>query len=244
MSPHYHPTNQAVINSVSIIILVIISFIISFIIGLALSLGSVLPFRMSGRQHAEAPARQLAPAPPMTYRTYLLLGVDALENARPQVEAVWLAVLPSDHSTVELIGLLPAGFQDQYDPETGLPVTSLQPYLKGEFAGALVFDRGDVVELTKQLGGVWLVGSQVDGEGLLGFVDSADPNQPGEVLTRQAAAVQSVIAKMAVAGTHANYVSLFDSAGLMLADQLTLFDAFSQYYPLRTDQVRVRFRDN
>lgn len=236
MSPYYHPANQAVTKSVP--------FIVSFIIGIALGLGSLLPFWVSGRQPVEAPAPQTATARPVTYRTYLLLGVDALENVRPQVEAVWLAVLPSDHSIAEVIGLLPARFQDQYNPETGLPLTSLQPYLRGAFAGALVFDRGDIVELTNQLGGVWLVGNQVDGEGLLGFIDSADQNQPGEVLTRQAAAVQSVIAKMAVSGTRTNYASLFDGASLMLADRLTLFDAFSQYYPLRTDQVRVRFHDS
>ena len=235
MSPYCHPANQAVTKSVP--------FVVSFIIGLALSLGSLLPFWMSGRQRVEVSAPPAATAQSVTYETYLLLGVDAHENVRPQVEAVWLAVLPSDHSTVEVIGLPPARFQDQYNPETGLPVTSLQPYLRGKLAGALVFDRGDIVELTNQLGGVWLVGSQVDGEGLLGFIDSADQNQPREVLTRQAAAVQSVIAKMAVSGTRANYVSLFDGASLMLTDRLTLFDAFGQYYPLQTDQVRVRFRD-
>jgi hypothetical protein len=235
MSPYYHLTNQAVTKNAPLII--------SFIIGLALAIGSLLPFQSSGRQHAEAPTQPATTAQPVTYETYLLLGVDALENARPRIEAVWLAVLPSDHSAVEVIGLPSARFQDQYNPETGLPVMSLQPYLRGEFAGALVFDRGDIVELTNQLGGVWLVGSQVNGEGLLGFVDSADPNQPLEVLTRQAAAVQSVIAKMAVSGTRANYVSLFDGASLVLADRLTLFDAFSRYYPLRTDQVRVRFQD-
>ena len=231
MSPYYHPANRAIIVSVS------------FIIGAVLGIGSLQLFWQSGRQPVEAPAPQTATAQPVTYETYLLLGVDAFENARPQVEAVWLAVLPSDHSTAEVIGLPPARFQDQYDPETGVPVTSLQPYLRGEFAGALVFDRGDIVELTNQLGGVWLVGSQVDGERLLGFIDSADQNQPREVLTRQAAAVQSVIAKMAVSGTRTNYVSLFDGASLMLTDRVTLFDAFSQYYPLQTDQVRVRFRD-
>jgi hypothetical protein len=169
--------------------------------------------------------------------------VNALENARPQVEAVWLVVLPSDHSAIEVIGLPPAPFKDQYSPETGLPLTALEPYLTGAFAGALVFDRGDVVELTNRLGGVWLVGSQVDGEGLLGFIDSADQNQPREVLIRQAAAVQSVVGEMAAAGASFNYVSLFDGTSLMLTDRIALFDAFSQYYPIRTDRVRVRFRD-
>ena len=216
---------------------------IAFLIGMApgmwlaywvYSLWLVPPVRPLG--NTVRPAVQ-----PLTYADYLVLGIDALSAPQPKVEAVWLASVPSDHSLVKLLGLPPAPFRDQYSPSTGLPLLLLQPYLSGSLAGSVVFDRADIVELTERLGGVWLLGQEMDGAAVLNFIDSADPNQPNDLLVRQGAMMQSFVARAAAYGVQLNLRGLLKVPSQRSVSGDEFFELVSHYrYPLRTGVVRIR----
>ncbi len=236
MSAYSHPANRA------------INISIWLMVGIAIGIATIWTFRGLNTPRTEARPQFAESTPgatgPGKTAAYVLLEVDALTNTPPNVEAVWLAVLASDQATAELIGLPPEPFNGKYSPETGLPLTALEPYLHGTFAGALVFDHEAITEFVNRLGGVWLMGKQVSGAELLNFVDAADQKQSGDVLTRQAAALQGVLAQLAMAGTRVNYVSLFDCANLMSVDRDVLLGLLGQYYPVKTDNIRVHLADS
>lgn len=231
MITHY-PSNTRVIN-----------FGVWLTVGVAIGLMLLWPFRSLVGGRTESPTPPVAQSPSLTYTTYVLLGIDSTASPTPNIEAVWLAELASDGSA-ELRGLAPASFHNQYDSQMGLQSAAIEPYLRGTFAGTLLFDQNAMLEFVNRLGGAWLAGKQVSGAELLNFVKAADPAQPDDLLTRQAAALQGVLAQMAVAGTRVNYVSLFDSATLMAADRSLLFDSLGQYYPVKTNSIRIGLADN
>lgn len=180
-------------------------------------------------------------SPTLAHRTYLVLGLDDFTAQQPQVEAAWLAIVPSDYSAVELVGLPPAPLRDQYSPALGgVPLLSIQPYARGSLVGVVILDRSDLIELADRLGGVSLMGNHVDGAGLLAYVGAADPNQPDDLLIRQSAVIQSLVAQGALAGVKIDLAGLIESPSYRSFEDDELYEIIRHYYPLTTEAVRIR----
>ncbi len=174
------------------------------------------------------------------YQTYALLLVDQFASPQPQVDGVWLAWIPNDYSTAELVGVPPTPFQYEYSHDLkGVPAFSLQPYLRGPLGGTFVLDRADMLELADQVGGVQVEGVRLQGDALLKYY--LDPElDSDEALIRQGAILQSLIAQVAVRGTNVSYESLLQVPSLTTVLHDPLYEMVRHYYPLHTDQVQVR----
>jgi hypothetical protein len=175
-----------------------------------------------------------------SYESYALLLMDDYDRPQPIVEAVWLAHVPSDNSAIDLSGLPPAPFRDQFSPAlNGVPLLTLQPYLRGRLVGTIVFDHQDVIELVERLGGAHVLGLQMDGEALLAYMDSPGASQAPDRLMRQAAVIQSLLAEMAALDSQLDLAGLIQTPSYSSVEQNKLYELVLHYYPVRTDLVRV-----
>ncbi|MBM4422768.1 MAG: hypothetical protein FJ030_05180 [Chloroflexi bacterium] len=194
---------------------------------------------------ASAPTSAPPAASVITHETFLLLGLDDFLNPQPQVEAVWLAIVPSDGSAVELVGLDPKPFAGQYSPALkSLPLMMLQPYLRGTLSGTAILDRAGLIELAERLGGGYLMGRTTNGAGLLDYIDSADPNRPDDLLVRQAAVVQSLLAQGAIVGVNFDLPALAQTPSHCSINEERIMELIMRYYPLKAEFVRVRLASN
>lgn len=174
------------------------------------------------------------------YESYALILVDGYDSPQPRVEAVWLAHVPSDYSTIELLGLPPAQFRDQFSRAVnGIPLLTLQPFLRGRLVGTITFDREDIVELVERIGGVFMLGQRMSGAEMLTYIDSAEPSRPGDLLVRQAAVVQSLLAEMAARGSQLDLARLMQTPSYCGIEQNKLYELVQHYYPVRTDMIQV-----
>jgi hypothetical protein len=181
-----------------------------------------------------------APSPqPVVYSVYVLIEVNSMQLPAPQVEAVWLIRVPDNHARLELIGLPPEQFRDQFDRATGVPETLLRPYAPETALGTIVYDRQAVAQFVDTMGGVTLMGQAANGTDLLAFVDGADPAKPGDRLIRQGAVMQAVVLQAVRCGETLNALDMLRSPSLALIDQADLSTLLSWYYPLRDKPVRV-----
>jgi hypothetical protein len=172
--------------------------------------------------------------------TYAVILVDQFDNLKPVVDGVWLAWIPVDFTTVELVGIPPAPYRDQYAHDIkGLPAFTIQQHIQGHLAGSIVLDRDDMARLADQLGGVLLEGRRVDGAAMLAYYNNPDLSHQ-ETLFRQAAVLQSFIAQIALKGTSLSYEALLQLPSLNTIQSDPLYETVRHYYPLRTDQVRIR----
>ncbi len=209
-----------------------------FVLGAAISRPVFSAWRSA--LQTQEPGATLSVALSISYETYLMLGLDEFSNQQPKVEAVWLVTVPLNDSTVELIGLHPEPFRDQYSPALGgLPLLTIQPHLRGPLAGTVIFDRDDLVELADRLGGVTLLGAHTDGAGLLNFIAAADPNNPDDLLLRQSAVMQSLVAQGAISGVKVDLTALIQVPSRSNVEREKEFDLIRRYYPLNTEAVRI-----
>lgn len=176
---------------------------------------------------------------PVVYSVYVLVEVNSMQLPTPQVEAVWLIRVPDNHARLELIGLPPEQFRDQFDPVTGVSETLLHPYALEKALGAIVYDRQAVAQFVDTMGGVTLMGQPANGTDLLAFVDGADPAKPGDRLIRQGVVMQAVVLQAVWCGETLNALDMLRSPSLALIDQADLSTLLSWYYPLRDKPVRV-----
>ncbi len=175
------------------------------------------------------------------YETYALILVDEYNNPQPLVEAVWLAQVPSDFSTLDLVGLPSAPFRDQFSHAlNGVPLLTLQPYLRGQLIGTITFDREDVKELVERTGSTHMLGQKMDGAELLNYLDRAEPDRTDDRLIRQAAVIQSVLAEMAAQESRLDLAGLMQTPSQCTVDQNKLYELVAHYYPIRTDLITVR----
>ena len=180
-------------------------------------------------------------SPAVTYESYLLLWLDDYQQPHPVVEAVWIAQAPSNGSAIELIGLPPEPFRDQFSPAlSGVPLLSIQPYLRGQLAGNLILDRSDLKELTDRLGGVYHMGQETNGEALLSYILSADPSRPDDLLIRQGAAMQSLLAQFAAQYVTLDFGNLLETPSLYTVETSKLRGLIQRYQPFTTESVRIR----
>jgi len=209
-----------------------------FVLGAAISQPVFTAWRNA--LQTQAPGMTPSAVISVAYETYLMLGLDEFSSQQPKVEAVWLVIVPLNYSTVELIGLHPEPFRDQYSPALGgLPLLTIQPHLRGPLAGTVIFDRDDLVELADRLGGVTLLGAYTDGPGLLNFITAADPNNPDDLLLRQSAVMQSLVAQGAISGVKIDLTALLQVPSQSSVEQGKQFDLIRHYYPLNTEAIRI-----
>lgn len=179
-------------------------------------------------------------SPPST--TLLLLGVDSMKNSQPQIEAVWLMTIAPNYQVIELMGLPPGPYRNMFTPGTGLTQDVLQARAGGTILGTIVFDHSDLVELTDALGGGWLKGERVDGTGVDGYLKEADPAQTKDVLVRQAAVIQGLVAQMAIRGHTLDLGSLITAPSLITIDEGKLRDLMLHCSPITTAKIIIRVR--
>jgi hypothetical protein len=184
---------------------------------------------------------ELASTPTVdTDTTYAIILIDDFSSEQPQVDGMWLAWIPADYTTVELVGIPPAPYRDEYSHELkGVASFTIQQYIHGTLAGSLVLDRNDMVELTDQLGGVLLEGRHADGPSMLSYYTDANLDHQDR-LFRQAAMFQSLIAQAALMGTSFSYEALLQLPSLNTIQRDPLYETVRHYYPLRTDQIQIR----
>jgi len=174
------------------------------------------------------------------FEAYAFILVDDYGAAQPRVEAVWLTHVSSDYSTADLAGLPPTQFRDQFSRAlNGVPLLTLQPYLRGRLFGTVTLDRDDVKELVERIGGAYVFGQKMDGAGLLAYMDAAEPAQVGDLLMRQAAVIQSLLAQMAAAGSQLDLAGLIQTPSYCSIEQNKLYELVLHYYPVRTDTFHV-----
>ena len=209
--------------------------------------GVGLAYQVNGAMRAvpAAPAPQLpAPAPVesvhrfVSYHTYVFIVLDSLSNTQPLVDAVWLAVVPADHSAVELLGVPPAALREHYTHEDGLAMKFLKPYVVGPVAGTVALDRAGLVTLIDRLDGVWLGGRALRGAEVIDFATGDGDAQ--EVMLRQGAVVESMLAKMAVSGAGLDLAGMLATPMRSTVEQERVLDLLDAYYPFRLDSFRVR----
>lgn len=186
---------------------------------------------------AEPAAQVLHPA---SYSTYVFVLLDSMSDPRPLVDAVWLALVPSDHSAVELLGVPPTALREQYTPEDGLAMKFLKPYGVGPIAGTVVLDRAGLVTLIDRLDGVWLGGRTLRGAEVMDFVTSSGDGGTQEVMLRQGAVVQSMLAKMAVSGAGLDLAGILAIPMRSTVEPERVLDLIRAYYPLQLDSFNVR----
>ena len=194
---------------------------------------------------ATPPAAVVAePAPavlhPATYNTYVFILLDSLSAGRPIVDAVWLALIPSDQSAVQLIGVPPAALREHYTHEDGLAMKFLKPYVVGAVAGTVALDRAGLITLIDRLDGVWLGGRTLRGAEVANFVVSPGEGDAQEVMLRQGAVVASILAKMAVSGAGLDLAGLLETPMRSTVAQERVLDLIDTYYPFQLDSFRVR----
>jgi hypothetical protein len=208
---------------------------ICFVLGLVVMRWFVGLFETRSASPTGIPAAQSD-----NYQTYALLFVDQFSSPQPQVDGVWLAWVPNDYSTAELVGVPPTQFQHEYSHDIkGVPTFSLQAYLRGPLGGTFVLDRADMLELADQIGGVQVEGVRLQGEPLLNYY--LDPElEMDEALIRQGAVMQGLIAQVAIRGTTINYETLLGLPSLTTVSHDPLYELVRHYYPLHTDQIQVR----
>jgi hypothetical protein len=186
------------------------------------------------------PSATLPPASGPAYQTYAMVWVDNAQNPQPTVQAVWLAWVPSDYSTIEMIGLPPRAFQNQYSQSfKGLSPDSVRLQTRGTFVGSLILDQNHLKALVDKLGGIYLMGQKLNGEAVVQYALS-DPNlPPDEALVRQGAVMQSLLAQLAISGKNLDLPVLL-SIPQTNVDRELLLDLVRHYYPFRLEAVQLR----
>lgn len=174
--------------------------------------------------------------------TLVLLGVDSRQNPEPLIEAVWLVKIRSDYQVIELLGLPPAPFRNLYTPEAGLTQDVIQPYISGKVEGAIIFDHNDLIQLTDRLGGGWLNGNRADGVSLDNFLLGADSTRPVDVLARQAAVIQGILAEMSIRSYTLNLASLSDIPNVVAIDREQFYDLMLHCSPIMNSKILIRVR--
>jgi len=174
------------------------------------------------------------------YETFSVIWLDDVSSPGPIIDGLWLAYVPTDYAEIELVGLPPAEYREQFSSILkGEPQLLLLPHLRGPLVGSVILDRNDIRELTHAIGGVYLMGQKMDGEGLLNYLASADVTQPDDVLIRQGAVIQSLLAQIAVQGMQIDLARLLDVPSLYTLEKTRLDELVNRYYPLSTEAVRV-----
>jgi len=179
-------------------------------------------------------------APGVGYTTYSMIWIDDNNKTRPAVEAMWVIWVPSDYSRVEITNLSPEPFQEQYSRSLkGVPAELLRTQMHGVFGGTLILDRSDIRTLVDHLDGIYLLGQPVDGAGVVNYL-TGDPSVTGdEILVRQGAVMQGVLAELAIAGKNLDLPVLL-SIPQTTVDRGVLLDLVHHYYPLNMETVQVR----
>lgn len=186
------------------------------------------------------PSATLPPASGPSYQTYALVWVDNAQNPQPTVRAVWLAWVPSDYSTIEMIGLPPQAFQNQYSQSfQGLAPDSVRLQTRGSFVGSLVLDQDQLNELVDKLGGIYLMGQKLNGQAVVQFALSDSTLPPDEALVRQGAVIQSLLAQLAISGKNLDLPVLL-SIPQTNVDHEVLLDLVRHYYPFHLETVQIR----
>ncbi len=177
---------------------------------------------------------------PATYSTYVFILLDSMSVPQPLVDAVWLALVPSDHSAVELVGVPPAELREQYTHEDGLAMKFLKPYVVGPIAGTVALDRASLVMLIDRLDGVWLGGQTLHGAEVMNFAASPGEGNEQDLMLRQGAVVESMLARMAVAGAGLDLAGMLETPMRSTVEQEYVLDLIRAYYPFQLDSFHVR----
>lgn len=174
------------------------------------------------------------------YQTYALVLLDDANNPHPVVQGVWLAWVPSNHSSLDIIGLSPESFQNQYSQNLkGLAPEAVRLQTRGSFVGSLVLDQAHLKDLVNRLGGIYLLGQKSDGDGVLQYINS-DPGLPtDDRLVRQGAVIQGVLAQFSISGKNLDLPILL-SIPQTNVDRNILLEVVGHYYPLNMEIVKIR----
>ncbi len=218
------------------LVIITVGFIVSWVVTQPL----FSAWRDSNKIIQPPPTATLPSVQGSLFTTYALVWIDDIAKPMPVVDGVWVAWVPSDYSKVQITGLPPVRFQGQYSPVvTGIPPDSLGNDLRGVFGGSLVLDRPRLRNLVDQLGGIYLNGQKLDGPAVVNFFVQAEPNAAAtDVLIRQGAVVQALLAQMAIVGKGVELPALLAIPDTKV-DRNVLLDVVRHYYPLDTEAVQV-----
>jgi hypothetical protein len=167
---------------------------------------------------------------------YVVVWIDDWNKELPSIDAVWIACMPPNYTSVTLIGLPPGPFRGAYSRGAqAFPPVILQPYLKGPLRGTVTFDRNDIRVLVDDLGGIYLDGQLVSGAQVEEYLAKLDSDGQ-DVLIRQAAVIQGLLAQVATGGTDIRLADLIDIPKSS-AERAALIDTVNHYYPLHLETV-------
>lgn len=180
-------------------------------VAFAIGLASVFIGGPPPEDKSAAPAEAQAPltAVPENQVSLLILGVDDLTAAQPQLEAVWVATykppgrdlflfgLPTDYHAPGQEGDLRSLFQ--WVPEDSLPPAfheSLREALPLDYQVVIVLDRVAFAGLVDFLGGVAYQGAELDGQETVAALDLM-VHGPEAALQAQQELIQALLTKAA-----------------------------------------------
>ena len=204
-----------------------------------------LPFFSAWRDALAIVHPQATPTNPVsetrTYATYAVVWVDDFTKPNPLVEAVWIAWVPSDHSTIELEYLPPDSYNPQYSRDlAGVTIDSFPIQARGSFGGTVTFDHSDLGEIADLLGGIHLANLTLQASDLVAYLTINPTDQPAEILVRQAAVMQGLLAQLTLAGRRVSVRDLLVIPSRITIDEKVVSDIVSNYYPLRLEAARIR----
>lgn len=176
--------------------------------------------------------------PAAAAQTYVLVGVDSLAGQTPLVEAVWLAEINAARAQIKFVGLPPFAFRHHFTPETGVPLSMVQPYLGDHYAGSVVVDRADMIELVDRADGLLLLGRKVNGADVGRYLASAEDERA--ILMAQAAVLQSAVARLATNGARISILSMIESISYMTMQSADALNVVKHFYPLNAERVVVQ----
>lgn len=179
----------------------------------------------------------ITPTEPEAYVTYAVVWVDDWSKPQPLVDAVWLVGVPLSYASVELTGLPPEQFHGRYSlASQSLPLADIQARVRGSFGGTIAFDRADIQTLVDRLGGIYLNGQKSDGARVVDYAVAGQPGSTEDVLIRQAAVIQGVLAQAAIGSADLPLPDLLEIPKTT-TDRSLLLEVVRHYYPLRLESA-------
>ncbi len=198
-----------------------------------------LPLKSSASSHQSQMTHSLDTQPRPTTISYLLLGIDDSSQDSPRLEAVWLATIVEDYTSVQMTGIIPnEHLQNAFAEGYGHIETILSHQTQAPIVSRIVLHYSDFAQIADLLGGLRLGGKTRNGLSVLDYV--VEPQHQDERLLRQAAVVQAMVAAAVIHSERFQIEGLLEQIrdGQFGADEFTALAR--NHSQLHTQQVIVR----
>jgi hypothetical protein len=166
--------------------------------------------------------------------------LDDYASPTPRIEALWIANVPSDSSTIELFNVAPDTVRADYSPTSGdVSHDKIQGRTQTPFGGTLTLDRHSLRDLIDELGGIFVAGQKMDGASVIAYLTANPTESTQAVLIRQCAVMQGLLAQAAVLGKDLNLPAVLKNWSHITVDETVLLDMINQHYPFHIEMVRT-----